>query len=118
MSWASRARRTPCTLERRSTWSLTSAQVQRRSMRARVQLVSAHALVIECIPVPSYITGYAGAAVAIDAKGWPDVVVWSPWTSMDCYKHFVCVENASFKPITVEPGNSWRAQTEMDIVDL
>ena len=61
---------------------------------------------------------HAGAAVAIDAKGWPDVVVWSPWTSMDCYKHFVCVENASFKPIAVEPGSSWRAQTEMDIVDL
>ena len=30
-----------------------------------------------------------GAAIAIDAKSWPDVVVWSPWTSMDCYKHFV-----------------------------
>ena len=37
---------------------------------------------------------------------------------MDCYKQFVCVENATFKPITVAPGDSWRAQTEMDIVDL
>ncbi len=45
-------------------------------------------------------------------------MVWSPWTAMDCYKHFVCVENASFKPITVAPGDSWRAQTEMDVVDL
>ena len=60
----------------------------------------------------------AGAAIAIDAKGWPDVVVWNPHTDMDCYKSFCCVENASFKPQSVAPGDSWRAQTEMEVVDL
>jgi len=60
----------------------------------------------------------AGAAITIDAKGWPDVVVWNPHTEMESYKSFCCVENAVFKPQSVAPGESWRAQTDMDIVDL
>ena len=60
----------------------------------------------------------AGAAISIDAKGWPDVVVWNPHEGMACYKSFCCVENACFKPQSVAPGESWRAETEMDTVDL
>jgi len=61
-----------------------------------------------------------GAAVSIDSKEWSDVVVWTPWTAMpDCYKEFVCVENAQFsKAISLSPGESWRSQTTMKIVDL
>lgn len=61
-----------------------------------------------------------GAAVSIDSKNWSDAVVWSPWTSMpDCYKEFVCVENAQFsEPIVLKPGQSWRAETDMKVVDL
>jgi glucose-6-phosphate 1-epimerase len=61
-----------------------------------------------------------GAAISIDSKNWSDTVVWSPWTAMpDCYKEFVCVENAQFsEPIVLKPGESWRAETEMKIVDL
>lgn len=60
----------------------------------------------------------AGAAVAITASEWDDVVVWTPWTDMDCYRSFCCVENAKFKPVTVAPGDSWRAQTTLEIKDL
>jgi glucose-6-phosphate 1-epimerase len=59
-----------------------------------------------------------GAAVAITSSEWSDVVVWSPWTDMDCYQSFCCVENAKFKPVTVAPGDSWRAQTTLEIKDL
>lgn len=61
-----------------------------------------------------------GAAVAISSNNWGDVVVWSPWTAMpDCYKEFVCVENAQFSSApTVQPGDSWRAQMEMNVNDL
>lgn len=60
----------------------------------------------------------AGAAVGITSSEWNDVVVWSPWTDMDCYKSFCCVENAKFKPVTVQPGDDWRAQQTLEIKDL
>lgn len=60
-----------------------------------------------------------GAAVNIQSRGWKDVVVWSPWTSMDCYESFVCVENAAFgHPITVSPGQSWRGEQAFSVMDL
>jgi glucose-6-phosphate 1-epimerase len=61
-----------------------------------------------------------GAGVAITSSNWNDVVVWSPWTSMpDCYKSFVCVENAQFSSApVVKPGESWRGQTEFSVKDL
>lgn len=68
----------------------------------------------KCMPLSCV----AGAAVAITASEWDDVVVWTPWTDMDCYRSFCCVENAKFKPVTVAPGDSWRAQTTLEIKDL
>ena len=61
-----------------------------------------------------------GAAVAITSNNWSDVVVWSPWTSMEaCYKEFVCVENAQFStPVVLKPGEFWRAQMEIAVKDL
>lgn len=61
-----------------------------------------------------------GASVAITSNKWSDVVVWSPWTSMpNCYKEFVCVENAqTSSPVELGPGEFWRAQMEMVIKDL
>ena len=40
--------------------------------------------------------------MAVTSSEWPDVVVWNPWDSMDCYKSFCCVENARFQPATVK----------------
>lgn len=61
-----------------------------------------------------------GAAVSIDSSGWEDTVVWNPWTTMEaCYKSFVCVENAKFgKPATLQPGESWAAQANFNVVDI
>lgn len=62
----------------------------------------------------------AGAAVAIDADGWEDIVVWNPHLTMkDCYESFVCVENAKTNtPAKVAPGESWRATSTFQVVDL
>ncbi len=63
---------------------------------------------------------HAGAGVGITSSKWSDVVVWSPWTAMpDCYRSFVCVENAQFgSAVKLQPGKDWRAQTDMAVVDL
>lgn len=62
----------------------------------------------------------AGAAIAIDASGWEDVVVWNPHLTMkDSYQQFVCVENAiTNRSVTVKPGESWRATTNFNVVDV
>ena len=56
-----------------------------------------------------------GSKVKIDNKGWPDAVVWNPWTDMAaCYQEFVCVENAAVaKPVTVAPGAFWSGSMEL-----
>eukprot|EP00878_Enallax_costatus_P017621 GHUV01018514.1.p1 GENE.GHUV01018514.1~~GHUV01018514.1.p1 ORF type:complete len:169 (+),score=61.26 GHUV01018514.1:556-1062(+) len=61
-----------------------------------------------------------GAAIAIDASGWEDVVVWNPHLTMkDSYQQFVCVENAiTNRSVTVKPGESWRATTNFNVVDV
>ena len=60
-----------------------------------------------------------GAAVSIDSSNWNDAVVWSPWTAMEeCYREFCCVENAQFEPVSLGPGETWRATTTMKVVDL
>eukprot|EP00208_Stichococcus_sp_RCC1054_P003283 CAMPEP_0206138546 /NCGR_PEP_ID=MMETSP1473-20131121/3398_1 /ASSEMBLY_ACC=CAM_ASM_001109 /TAXON_ID=1461547 /ORGANISM="Stichococcus sp, Strain RCC1054" /LENGTH=342 /DNA_ID=CAMNT_0053532011 /DNA_START=90 /DNA_END=1118 /DNA_ORIENTATION=- len=59
-----------------------------------------------------------GAAVAVTSSEWSDVVVWTPWTDMDCYKSFACVENAKYKPVLLQPGQDWRAQTTHAVKDL
>ena len=47
------------------------------------------------------------------------MVQWNPHEAMkDCYKKFACVENAQFaKPVTLKPGEDWRAEQEFSIVD-
>ena len=62
----------------------------------------------------------AGAAVAITSNNFDDVVVWSPWTAMpDCYRNFVCVENAQFSSaVKLGPGEFWRSQAEWGVKDL
>eukprot|EP01023_Acetabularia_acetabulum_P002302 TRINITY_DN108_c0_g3_i2.p1 TRINITY_DN108_c0_g3~~TRINITY_DN108_c0_g3_i2.p1 ORF type:complete len:366 (-),score=72.77 TRINITY_DN108_c0_g3_i2:147-1244(-) len=61
-----------------------------------------------------------GAGIAIKSSNWSDVVVWNPWTSMEaCYKEFCCVENVQFKnPVSLQPGESWLATTDMEVVVL
>jgi len=60
-----------------------------------------------------------GAAVDIVSKGWQDVVVWNPHKAMkECYQDFACVENAQVgKPVTLQPGQDWRAEQEFTVVD-
>ena len=37
----------------------------------------------------------------------------------DCYRSFVCVENAQFSsPVTLAPGEFWRSQCEWGVKDL
>jgi len=53
-------------------------------------------------------------SVSIGSSGWTDAVVWSPWTDMDCYKEFVCVENAVVEsPAVVPAGGEWSATTTL-----
>lgn len=61
-----------------------------------------------------------GAAVAIQASGWEDVVVWNPHLTMAaCYDEFVCVENAQFsRPVVVQPGQDWAATANFEVVDV
>ena len=50
----------------------------------------------------------------------PGIVQWNPWTAAgDCYKEFVCVENAKItKPVHLKPDESWRGEQEISVVDL
>lgn len=61
-----------------------------------------------------------GAAVAIDADGWRDTVVWNPHLTMEaCYDKFVCVENArAGEPVVLKPGQSWVGTADFSVVDL
>lgn len=61
-----------------------------------------------------------GAAVAIDADGWRDTVVWNPHLTMEaCYDKFVCVENArAGEPVVLKPGESWVGTADFSVVDL
>ena len=55
--------------------------------------------------------------LAIDAEGFPDVVVWNPWKERsrllpdmprDAYQHMLCVEPAAiFRPLALAPGERW-----------
>lgn len=59
-----------------------------------------------------------GRTVAIGYEGWPDAVVWSPWTDMEaCYKEFVCVENAACSPVSVAAGGKWSGSMTLSCTD-
>jgi hypothetical protein len=50
--------------------------------------------------------------VTLSGSNWSDMVVWTPWTAMPaCYTEFVCLENAQFGAVTVQPGQAWSAKT-------
>jgi len=60
----------------------------------------------------------------IDATGFPDVVIWNPWSEVartiadmrdDDYKRFICVEAAAaVNPITLLPGESWNGAQRLE----
>lgn len=59
-----------------------------------------------------------GRTISIGYSGWPDAVVWSPWTDMEsCYREFVCVENAACDSVTVPPGMTWSASMSLHVTD-
>ena len=45
---------------------------------------------------------------------------WNPWETMkDSYQKFCCVENGKIaSPVTLQPGKSWRATQELNVIDL
>ncbi len=61
-----------------------------------------------------------GAAVSVEhARGWTDTVVWNPHTTLPaCWSAFVCVESAVTRPVTLEPGYVWEADTKICVIDL
>ena len=63
----------------------------------------------------------SGAAVAVEnTAGWTDTVIWNPHHNMkDFYKNFCCVESAAVgKPVVLGPGEVWRAETNLLVVDV
>ena len=60
----------------------------------------------------------------IDATGFPDVVIWNPWSEVartiadmrdDDYKRFICVEAAAaVNPITLLAGESWNGAQRLE----
>lgn len=58
-----------------------------------------------------------GRALAMEADGLPDVVIWNPWEKKcaaladmpkDGFRHMLCVEGAAIrKPVIVAPGEVW-----------
>ena len=96
-------------------WALVRAARHPGGTGARVALPR-HSYARLCLPPGPW---RAGAAVAITSNNWSDVVVWSPWTSMpNCYKEFVCVENAQYEMVKLGPGEFWRSQAEWTVKDL
>jgi len=63
----------------------------------------------------------SGAAVAVEnTAGWTDTVIWNPHHNMkEYYKNFCCVESAAVgKPVVLQPGEVWRAETNLSVVDV
>ncbi|XP_071722253.1 putative glucose-6-phosphate 1-epimerase [Rutidosis leptorrhynchoides] len=64
----------------------------------------------------------------IQKDGLPDAVVWNPWEmkaktmtdfAADEYKNMICVEAAAIeKPITLNPGEEWKARLQLSAVTL
>ena len=63
----------------------------------------------------------SGAAVSVEnTAGWRDTVVWNPHVNVkEYYKNFCCVESAACgEPVVVPPGEVWRAETNLTVVDV
>ena len=61
-----------------------------------------------------------GAAVSVEhGKGWRDTVIWNPYTTLPAaWPHFVCVESAVTRPVTLPAGYVWEAETKISVIDL
>eukprot|EP00271_Cylindrocystis_brebissonii_P011722 TRINITY_DN29644_c0_g1_i1.p1 TRINITY_DN29644_c0_g1~~TRINITY_DN29644_c0_g1_i1.p1 ORF type:complete len:311 (-),score=58.95 TRINITY_DN29644_c0_g1_i1:356-1288(-) len=64
--------------------------------------------------------------IVLVKEGLPDAVVWNPWKEKaksmsdfgdEDFKRMVCVEAAAVEnPITLKPGEEWRARQELNVV--
>ncbi|MEO6061720.1 MAG: D-hexose-6-phosphate mutarotase [Thermoflexales bacterium] len=71
--------------------------------------------------VPGAIVAHeADRLLRIEAGGFPDAVVWTPWTEAvknlepDGYRQFVCVEAAAVQtPIVLAPGRRWAGEQRL-----
>lgn len=72
---------------------------------------------VYCGVVKPLLLAEPGRRLAIDAEGWPDVVVWNPWRDKGAalddlepegFRRMVCVEAAVVeRPAQLAPGESW-----------
>ena len=66
-------------------------------------------------------------ALAIEAEGFPDIVVWNPWRAKcaalkdmpnDDFRHMLCIEPAIVgEPVRLEPGQSWQGRQILTTLD-
>jgi D-hexose-6-phosphate mutarotase len=61
-----------------------------------------------------------GAAVSVEhQRGWRDTVVWNPYTTLPAaWPHFVCVESAVTRPVTLPAGYVWESEVKICVIDL
>ena len=67
-----------------------------------------------------------GSVLRISSSGFPDVVVWNPWTEVakgiadmrdDDYQRFICVEAAAaVEPIVLRPGDTWEGVQRLELM--
>lgn len=63
--------------------------------------------------------GTGAAVVVANRQGFSDFVVWNPDSSVNGWKNFICLENASAsQPIELQPGERWVGESQLYIVDL
>lgn len=64
-------------------------------------------------------------SLAIQAQGFPDVVVWNPWVGRcadlkdmpaDGWRYMLCVEAAATQPITLPAGEEWYGRQTLAII--
>ena len=65
--------------------------------------------------------------LSISSRGFPDVVVWNPWTEVakgisdmgdDDYRRFMCVEAAvADKAVMLLPGESWEGTQRLELIE-
>ena len=68
----------------------------------------------------------ANHSLGIEARGFPDVVVWNPWVDKcaaladmppDGWRHMLCVETAvARQPVTVSAGDEWCGRQALVVV--
>lgn len=69
---------------------------------------------LDAPPVLRVVDKEHGSALKLSSTNWPEAVVWNPFQEKMESETFVCVENAVVRqPVTLLPGQSWRAEMSL-----